>query len=307
MSIAIGIIEHFCRRHADSSCALTRNGCVFLLRLCDDEFRLYKQFFTASIFAPFISTATSFDDFIESLCRVFYDILRPIVIHNPHLETLAELCTILKVEMIEERCGLMQSVMSVSRLPSEISTGGTSSVADVDEYMINPRTGFVRVISELVGDVAERIVYRTGLYGQSDIAGFTPSSGDLAYPEKLEMMKAIEEEHAEKVDKSEQSKTSPTSAIDLHCLWYPTVRRTVLCLSKLFKCLESLEDAARQIRDNVSEKYSRSRRCLDAELFIVKHLLILREQTSPYRVSLPGEQEGTIASSEITAVFMRKI
>lgn len=36
---------------------------------------------------------------------------------------------------------------------------------------------------------------RTGLYAQSDIAEFTPSSGDLAYPEKLEMMKEIEKEH----------------------------------------------------------------------------------------------------------------
>lgn len=47
--------------------------------------------------APLISGTTSFDDFIESLCRVFYDILRPVIIHNPHLETLTELCTILKV------------------------------------------------------------------------------------------------------------------------------------------------------------------------------------------------------------------
>lgn len=37
---------------------------------------------------------------------------------------------------------------------------------------------------------------RTGLYAQSDIAEFTPSSGDLAYPDKLEMMKEIEKEHS---------------------------------------------------------------------------------------------------------------
>ncbi|KAL3997944.1 Sec34-like family protein [Acanthocheilonema viteae] len=315
-------IDELKRTHENSSCALTRNGCAFLLRLCDDEFRLYKQFFTvggddgsgsrsvavstpsgphASILAPLISGTTSFDDFIESLCRVFYDTLRPIIIHNPHLETLTELCTILKVEMIEERCGLMQSVMSVKRLTGYTNTG-TSSPSCADEYMMNPRNGFVRVMTELVGDVAERIVYRTGLYAQSDIAGFIPSSGDLVYPEKLEMMREIEKEHTS--DKDNINATSSTSAVNLYCLWYPTVRRTVLSLSKLFKCLEpsvfqsiarelltaccqSLEDAAEQIRNSATEKISRTRRSLDAELFIVKHLLILREQTSPYRVIVP--------------------
>lgn len=38
--------------------------------------------------------------------------------------------------------------------------------------------------------------FRAGLYGQSDILGFRPSPGDLAYPEKLIMMKKIELESA---------------------------------------------------------------------------------------------------------------
>ncbi|EFO25613.2 hypothetical protein LOAG_02869 [Loa loa] len=330
-------IEELGRTHENSSCALTRNGCTFLLRLCDDEFRLYKQFFTvgghdgsgaksitmstpssphASILAPFISGTSSFDDFIESLCRVFYDILRPIIIHNPHLETLTELCTILKVEMIEERCGLMQSVMSVKRLAGYTSTE-TSSPSTTDEYVTNSRNGFVRIMTELAGDVAERIVYRTSLYAQSDIAGFTPSSGDLAYPEKLEMMKEIEKEH---ILEDDINATSPTSVVNLYCLWYPTVRRTVLSLSKLFKCLEplvfqsiarelliaccqSLEDAAEEIRNSATKKISRTRRFLDAELFVVKHLLILREQTSPYRVIVPLESTPSNTISQRDYVF----
>lgn len=31
------------------------------------------------------------------------------------------------------------------------------------------------------------------MYAQSDIASYRPSPGDLAYPEKLEMMRSIEE------------------------------------------------------------------------------------------------------------------
>lgn len=49
-------------------------------------------------------------------------------------------------------------------------------------------TGFVRVLSELVGDATERLVYRAQLYAEADILRYNPASGDLAYPEKLQMM-----------------------------------------------------------------------------------------------------------------------
>ncbi|KAK5980416.1 Conserved oligomeric Golgi complex subunit 3, partial [Trichostrongylus colubriformis] len=307
--------------YADSSCALTRNSCAFILGLCDDEFRLYRQFFSTGQVSggppsrfgrrqsPTPSMASSrtqhsdaphpFEDFIEALCRLLYDMLRPIVIHNPHLETLAELCTILKVEMIEERCSVPPPIVAEECIS------------------FDPRAGFVHVIGELVGDVAERIVYRAMLYGQTDIAGYKPAAGDLAYPEKLEMMKSIEmakrkedDEKAEKQDadgggpvrkdsSSARSTPAPISAVDLHCLWYPTVRRTVMCLSKLYRCLdvavfqslardllamctESLEAAALHIAAAPSKKTGHTKK-LDAELFLVKHLLILREQTAPYR------------------------
>ena len=39
---------------------------------------------------------------LERLCNNLYDVFRPMIIHINHLETLAELCSIMKVEMLEE-------------------------------------------------------------------------------------------------------------------------------------------------------------------------------------------------------------
>lgn len=41
-------------------------------------------------------------EYLDQLCGLLYDLLRPHIIHLIHLETLAELCFILRVEMIEE-------------------------------------------------------------------------------------------------------------------------------------------------------------------------------------------------------------
>lgn len=299
--------------HDDSTCRLTRDACTFMLRTCDDEYRLYRQFFvtrhteerklsTDGRISPAMSTITSvftsaqspqqvhpFETFSEQMCRTLYDMLRPRIVHNPHLETLAELCTMIKIEMIENRCSL-QMVASIL---------GDDASNDQNVSGLNPRAGFVSVMSELVGDIAERIVYRAGMYAQNDIAAYRPAAGDIAYPQMLQMIRKIENEQKEQQEKEPEEGSAPATAIDQHCLWYPTVRRTVMCLSKifpcldigvfhslardmLFSCIDSLETASKAIMESPAPAKGWSKK-LDAHLFVVKHLLILREQTAPYR------------------------
>jgi hypothetical protein len=40
----------------------------------------------------------------------------------------------------------------------------------------------------MLEDVQERLVYRTHIYIRQEILNYNPAEGDLAYPEKLQMM-----------------------------------------------------------------------------------------------------------------------
>lgn len=95
------------------------------------------------------------------------------------METLAELCYILRVEMIEEQA-------NNSRRSLQLFHGtkfNFSFFLPADEL-----ASFYRVTFQLLSDVQERLVYRAHIYVQNDILGYRPVAGDLAYPEKLEMM-----------------------------------------------------------------------------------------------------------------------
>lgn len=124
----------------------------------------------------------------------------------------------------------------------------------------------------MLEDVQERLVYRTHIYIREDILNYNPSPGDLSYPEKLEIMEKIAQEQemrqqsqmkrSESTSSGEMSmsmtnsetgslsggdnNTSTTSnrsnvrlsPQDQHGMWFPTLRRTLICLSKLYRCLD---------------------------------------------------------------------
>lgn len=61
----------------------------------------------------------------------------------------------------------------------------------VFEVTAGPLEAFGHVVWQLLQDVQERLVFRAHLYLQSDILNYKPAPGDLAYPEKLEMMEVF--------------------------------------------------------------------------------------------------------------------
>uniref|UniRef100_A0A8C2NNZ7 Conserved oligomeric Golgi complex subunit 3 n=1 Tax=Capra hircus TaxID=9925 RepID=A0A8C2NNZ7_CAPHI len=245
-------------------CALIRSGCAFMVHVCQDEHQLYNEFFT--------KPTSKLDELLEKLCVSLYDVFRPLIIHVIHLETLSELCGILKNEVLEDH-------------------------------------------------VQNNGAWQATVHSGTDITGYKPAPGDLAYPDKLVMMEQIAQslkdeqkklppseapfsdvrlEEAEppnsltKSGSSESLNPRPQTTIspaDLHGMWYPTVRRTLVCLSKLYRCIDravfqglSQEALSACIQSllGASESISKNKTQIDGQLFLIKHLLILREQIAPF-------------------------
>ncbi|XP_069948876.1 conserved oligomeric Golgi complex subunit 3-like [Cherax quadricarinatus] len=278
-------VSQLSQKYERDYCTLVRSGCAFLIHVCEDEHALFHQFFTAG--------TPDLDVFLQGLCTGLYDVLRPIIIHVDHLETLSELCNILRRGMIEEH---------LQNNPTQLA----------------PLTA---VVNQMLEDAQERLVYRAHIYVNTDIANFRPSPGDLAYPSKLQMMENIAESIAnQRKIHSRNASVSSMSSIksatseevanitgaaeerfsrvgmspaDLHGMWYPTVRRTLMCLFKLYRCVDrsifqgvSLDAlaACMQSLSLASTTISKRSSPLDAQLFEIKHLLILREQMAPFQV-----------------------
>ncbi|KAI5753656.1 hypothetical protein M8J77_002196 [Diaphorina citri] len=264
--------------------SLVKAGVCFLLQLCLDEYDLYGQFFSRS--------GESFKVYIEELCTSLYDIVRPLVIHMQHLETLSELCTVLRHE-VQEQIQMNPDALDVLQ----------------------------RVCQQLLQDTEERLVFRANIYLQSDILNYNPSPGDLAYPEKLEVMAKISESLSEPEERglhrvgshssliSEKSttceevrsinRTARNVTPDLQGLWYPPVRRTLVCLSRLYRCVEKpifqgvSQEAVSMCIQSVAaaaSKISAAKSPIDGELFQIKHLLILREQIAPFQVDFTSKE-----------------
>ncbi|XP_028166601.1 conserved oligomeric Golgi complex subunit 3 isoform X2 [Ostrinia furnacalis] len=266
-------------KHQRDHCTLARAACSLLAHACRDECALYSHLFA--------KVSPELEEYLQSLCNGLYETLRPHIIHIVHLETLAELCVILRVEIIEEQ---------VNNDPSLSALGATARA--------------------LLQDAQERLVFRAHVHLRADVLHYRPAPGDLAYPDKLEMMEQIAlsiQEQSLKRSDSRNSMVSDISATsqevaninveaqrrpqaspaDLHGMWYPGVRRTLAALSRLYRCLEKkvfqglAQEAISlcvQSIDSAAKQISATQTNIDGQLFQIKHLLILREQIAPFQV-----------------------
>ncbi|GJN03666.1 hypothetical protein PR202_ga21137 [Eleusine coracana subsp. coracana] len=233
---------------------------------CQFEHQLFAHFFPSSA-----ADVSSMAPLMDPLCTYLYDTLRPRLIYEGSIDSLCELVDILKVEVLGE----------------QLSRRG-ESVA-----------GLRPILQRILADVHERLAFCARTHIREEIANFRPSDEDLDYPGKLE--------------RSVDTTSSATVSLlltyllngllpvishagdnpDIYVTWYRPLEKTVSCLSKLYRCLEpsvftGLAQEAVEVcstsLQSASKIISKKATPMDGQLFLIKHLLILREQIAPFDI-----------------------
>ncbi|KAI0784704.1 Sec34-like family-domain-containing protein [Abortiporus biennis] len=255
---------------------LTRAGCSYLKQLCTDEFDLFKAFFN--------SGEEQLYQYLENLCDYLYDDLRPRILHEPRLSALCEVCTVLQALMVLD-------------VPDY---GSYSDEEEDEDDMDRPNGSHKRglrtlhishLLQMVLQDAQTRLFFKAQSVIQSDIRYFVPKAEDLAYPEKLVAARKPVS-GTEIKEKESVSQLFHFKSLDRQDTWYPTLRKTVWVLSQLHDfvnpaifddiaqegvnlCRQSLVAASENLKAKNPPAST-----LDGQLFLVRHLLILKEMTT---------------------------
>ncbi|KAH9949100.1 Sec34-like family-domain-containing protein [Amylocystis lapponica] len=262
---------------------LTRTGCSYLKQLCTDEFNLFRAFFN--------SGEDQLYQYLENLCDYLYDDLRPRILHEPRLTALCEVCTVLQALMVLDVPTLPDS----SYDEEEDETSIDELNLDLDLGPLGGKKGLrtlhiSHLLQMVLQDAQTRLFFKAQAVIQSDIRYYVPKAEDLAYPEILlaarKPVTGLEIKEKESISQLFQFKS-----LDKRDTWFPTLRKTVWVLSQLHEfvkpaifddiaqeavnlCRQSLVGAAETLKSKSPPSST-----LDGQLFLVRHLLILKEMT----------------------------
>mmetsp|Transcript_8701 Transcript_8701/g.16419 ORF Transcript_8701/g.16419 Transcript_8701/m.16419 type:complete len:977 (+) Transcript_8701:112-3042(+) len=214
---------------------------------------------------------TYYDDdfqcFLDGLCNNLHRTIRRALISMVDLDTLCQIVSVLR----EER-----------------SLANSSPVT----------MAVARSLGRVIVDAQERLIFCANGMLSTEVVRYKATPMDLDYPDKLRRWREKKDEM-----KNPTSNVTPSSIEDdalklqmqIYESWFPPIRSVLKVLSKIFRVVEpkvfediallGVQSCAKSLKEGsfYVEKKSGQLHC---DLFLVKHLLILREQLSPFDMQL---------------------
>lgn len=132
------------------------------------------------------------------------------------------------------------------------------------------------------------------------VSAYVPTPADVDYPAKLQQAAPTQQPQQQTTgstdtttDGAAQPSAKPSTTSDPYALLYPPLRATLVVLSKLYRAVDTktfgglAQEAVAACTNSVhtaSKQVAVKAGALDAQLFMIKHLLFLREQIAPFDV-----------------------
>ncbi|KAJ5211688.1 uncharacterized protein N7498_003334 [Penicillium cinerascens] len=257
--------------------SFARASISYIRGLCLDEYDLWGEWFHGQ---------GGLYDFLETICEPLYDHLRPRIIHETDIRNLCQLCTLLQTRYF---------------LDPE----------DEPEQTDTNQLDFAVLIQPALQDVQTRLVFRAQAFLRDEIEKYKPLPADIDYPmhNKQVSLTVTDTQISSKKDTSADSMIDMTKPgkegddaggtpqeqdgkWDFETQtslkgWYPTLRKAVWLLSRIYRLVNStvFDDLAHQVvhqttlsLTNACTLISGKSTAADGQLFLMSHLLILKQQ-----------------------------
>eukprot|EP00435_Cladocopium_sp_Y103_P024285 s2578_g5.t4 len=237
----------------------TRQASAYILEVSQMEHQCFEAYFELR------QPQEALRSLMETIADIFYQTMRPLVLACDSIDSLREIGDSLQSDVLEPQ---RQSRIDL--------------------------VSFLGMVYRLHKDVQEKLIYRVEMYIRDSIKGYVPSNSDLDYPWVLYSAERQE-------DPLTESQTG----------WYPSLPRTLSILAKIYRalemstfqgiaqeavdlCMHTLKEAsqilARKSLPSCSDRNMQAVlplvQMMDSQLFLVKHLLLLREQVAAFECEL---------------------
>ncbi|EPS44581.1 hypothetical protein H072_1414 [Dactylellina haptotyla CBS 200.50] len=240
--------------------AFARVSISYIRSICLDEYELFYNYFS--------SGEQQLYDYLESLSEPLYDSLRPRIMHETQLVKLCELCSLLQERYMRD-----------------------ADEVEVESYD-RSQLDFGRLVQSPLQDAQARIIFRAQNVIRDDIENFVPKPEELDYPErnKVNQTPLRSPRTPKAMDPTSPMEGENTSSFDTDAVfqgWYPSLRKSIWLLSRIYRLVNSsvFDDLAHQVVHvciaslvRAADQIKRQKNDIDSQLFLLKHLLILKEQ-----------------------------
>ncbi|KAI9707661.1 MAG: Golgi transport complex subunit 3 [Candelina mexicana] len=264
---------------ANDLVAFARTSIGYIRGMCFDEYELWVEWF---------EDREALYEFLETLFEPVYDYLRPRIIHENQLIKLCELCTLLQTRYMSDQ-------------------------EEDPEPLEDNQLDFSLLVQPTLEDAQTRLVFRAQAVLRDEIENYRPKAEDLKYPPRMsgdyktgKSNRPATSGRKDSVaapttpmpqtplvvdkDGDGDGNTEPTWNLDTESTsksWYPTLKKAIWLLSRIYRLVNStvFDDLAHQIVHQTTlslhlaaSQINTKATNLDAQLFLIKHLLILKQQ-----------------------------